>query len=388
MRSSSWQILLFLGLSLAATGCAGKLGKNSGPEPEVLRRGWNFVEEESELLSQETGSPDINFTSGIISGGRFYYGSTRFGLMAMNKETGRVYWRKNFPGGVASNLVIFDKRIYVGSQDGFFHALSVDTGEEIWKSNLNFPALGTPAIAQGRILVGSIDRAVHALDLTTGKELWAFRRGSTGTTTIKGGGNPAYIAGKFWVGFSDGTLVALDPNDGAASVEKQFQDNPKFSDIAATPVPWKRGILVSTYDGRIRYINPDGSLVWTFPAGGAHSPVATPLFGGAVFVAASDGHVYAIQDGTAKELWKFGLKRGIPTGIALVSQGEKHTLVVASSDNFVYALDAANGKLLAQDSLGSSSGSYADLVSESTKSDKLYLVSHYGRVFQYNIKRR
>lgn len=383
----SIQVPVLVALLSVTSACSGLKPRSSAAEVDVLKRGWAYVEPTKELLKQETGGGDVNFTSAALVGNRLIYGSARFGLIAMNKDTGRVLWRRDIPGGIYANVLAQENRLYVGGEDGFFRVFSLDTGEELWKSDLRFPIVGTPAAAQGRVVVGTIDHAVHALDAATGKVLWTFRRGATATTTIKGGGNAAFINGKFWVGFADGTLVALDPNDGAVSLEKQFLDNPKFTDVDATPVPWKRGVLVVSYDGRLRNLRLDGTLQWMFPAGGAHSPIPTQLNGGTIFLAASDGYVYAIQDGTAKEVWKFALKKGIPTGMALFSEGDKHTLAVASSDNFVYALDATTGKLLNSESLGSSSGTYGDLVSDGAKSGRFYLVSHYGRVYQFRVQR-
>src|SRR3989344_4551177 len=166
-------------LALLLTACAGKKVESPATESDILRRGWAFVEDESELLKQETGGPDGNFTTAAIGGHRPVYGSARFGLMSMNKETGRVLWRKSVPGGIYANVLPFENRLFVGGEDGFFRAFGLDTGEELWKQDLKFPVVGTPSAAAGKIIVGTIDHAVHALDPGTGKLLWTFRRGAT-----------------------------------------------------------------------------------------------------------------------------------------------------------------------------------------------------------------
>jgi outer membrane protein assembly factor BamB len=388
LKNSSF--LLAQGLTILFLGgasCAQLKPAASEPKKPILERGWSFIESEAELINQDAGAPEINFTSAALDGGRLIYGSARFGLMVLEQKSGRLIWRKQIPGGVGSNVLVRDKKIFVGGEDGLFRAFSSESGQELWTSNLKFPASGTPALAQGKLLVGTIDHAVHALDPSTGKVLWTFRRGATSGTTIRGGGSAAFINGKFWVGFADGTLVALDPNDGAAAIEKQYQDNPKFTDIDGSPVSWKRGVLVASYDGRLRFLNTDGSLQWVFPAGGARSPVASNLFGGTIFFGSSDGYVYAIQDGSAKELWKFPVKKGVPTGIALLSPKKNPVLVVASSDNFIYSLDPKTGKELERESLGSSSGSYGEiLVEDNGAGDQIYIVSHTGRIHEFRFR--
>ena len=385
--SSIHSVGLLLLVSLGSISCSALRPNPSKAKIPLLERGWSFIESEEELINQETGAPELNFSSAALEGGKLIYGSMRFGLQVLDQKSGKVLWRKKIPGGVGANVLVREKKIFVGGEDGIFRAYGLDTGQEVWSSDIKFPASGTPILAQGKILVGTIDHAVHALDPATGKVLWTFRRGASAGTTIRGGGNAAFINGKFWVGFADGTLVALDPNDGAASLEKQYQDNAKFTDIDATPVAWKRGVLVASYDGRLRYLKTDGSLQWVFPAGGARSPIPSSLMGGTIFFGSSDGYVYAIQDGTAKELWKFPLKKGVPTGMALLNIGKNPVLVVSSSDNFIYSLDAKTGKELERESLGSSSGTYGEiLVEEKSSADRLYIVSHTGRIHEFRFK--
>src|SRR3989344_3469069 len=94
--------------------CAGKQLEPSVVKSDVLRRGWAYVDPEQDLFQQETGGPDVNFTTAAIIGNRLIYGSARFGLMSMNKETGRVLWRKNVPGGIYANVLASGNRLFVG----------------------------------------------------------------------------------------------------------------------------------------------------------------------------------------------------------------------------------------------------------------------------------
>ncbi len=355
-------------------------------KPGTIQRGWSYMESEKVWLKMKAGIPALNFSSPRIYKNYLFYSSDRFGVMALNKNTGEVIWQKEKYGSSSSSVLLTKKTLFVGGDNGFY-ALKLESGAEIWRADLKFPTVGAPILAGGRIFVNTEDHTIHALDSFTGKHLWAFHRHNP-NLSIKGGGNPLFLRGKIWVGFSDGSLVVLEPNDGSIIRESRYKDNPKFQNINAKPVAWKRGVFIVTYDGKLRYIKRNGSLIWKFPAGGAHSPLISRLTNRLVFLPSSDGHIYAIHEKTGKLRWKFLLPQGIPTGITIIPSSKKakkksNTLIVASSNNYIYAFNASNGKLLDFTSLGNSSGTYASIAKSK---NNFYIVSHYGRVYQYHLQ--
>lgn len=369
--------------------CSGVSFAPDRKDQELVRRGWSFIEPSEEIADMETGSPPINFSSAAIKGDTLFVGTERFGVQAFNKHNGSLVWQQAVPGGVTSDIAILDNKIIVGSNEGFAYAYPLGGGEALWSQDLRFPVMGRPAYVAGRVLIGTVDHALHALDASTGKVLWTYRRSSASGTTIKGGGNAVVIGGKFWVGFADGSLTVLEPNDGSVLRERQFRDSLKFTDIDAPPVPWRSGVFVSTYDGRLRFIKQDGLPIWTFPKGSA-KPVLPGGEKGNVFLPGSDGDIYAVSETSGKRVWNFSVDRGVPTGLAYFPSAQvKGTsagiLVAASSDNFVYVLDANDGKLMQKFSLGSSSGAYGAIAADA-KEKNFYLVSHYGRVFQFKVQ--
>ncbi len=376
--------------SITVSACSGVSFKPEREELQLdsVQRGWAFIESSDEMADMEISSPPINFSSAILQGDLLYVGTGRFGIQVFNKHSGNLVWRRKVPGGITSDIAILNKKIVVGTNEGFAHAYPLGGGKVLWTQNLRFPVVGKPVFLAGRILIGTVDHALHSLDASTGKILWTYRRSSATGTTIKGGGNATVIAGKFWVGFADGSLAVLEPNDGSVLREKQFRDNLKFTDIDAPPVPWRSGVFVSTYDGRLRYIKRNGLPIWTFPKGSA-KPVIPGGEKGSLFLPSSDGTIYAISEKSGKRIWSYTVDRGVPTGLAyfpsLAAKGTTAGLLVAaSSDNFLYILDASNGSLKQRISLGSSSGAYGSIAVDN-KEKAFYLVSHYGRVYQFQV---
>lgn len=363
-------------------GCASLKPGPAREKQPLLQRGWAYVEPERSFLGIDAGVTPVSYSGPVVVGEKIIFGSERFGVTAINKHNGRVLWRKPIGDGVAALPFVFDGKIAVGSEAGQLHLLDAEGGREIWSVSLGMPVHGSMTMAAGRLFVATADEALHALDPASGKVLWTYRRPSFSGTSIRGGGNPSLVGGRIWLGFSDGTLVSLNPDTGALESEKTFRDNIKFMDIDAKVIGWKDGLLVSTYDGKLRHLGKDGNLIWEFPAGGARAPIVTGA--GTIFFPSSDGNVYAISGATGKELWRYSLRRGVPTGMSLLQRDGKPFLAVADSEEKLFVLNAADGKQLDQFSFGRGSGSYAPVVADEG-TNHFYVLSSYSRVYQFRL---
>jgi hypothetical protein len=62
----------------------------------------------------------------------------------------------------------------------------------------------------------------------------------------------------------------------------------------------------------------------------------------------------------------------------------KRVLVVASSEDRVYALDAADGRLLGEQTLGHGSGSYAPVAVDESRG-VFYVLSSFSRVHEFRL---
>lgn len=347
----------------------------------VLQRGWSFVEDERDFLRQEAGVGQVTYSAPVLASEKLLFGSERFGITALAKRNGKILWQHRIADGVAAQPYADESSVYVGSESGALRKFDIHSGRLVWESALSGPVHGAMIHAFQRLFVGTEDEALHAVDMATGKILWTYRRPAFNSTSIKGGGNPSAIAGKIWIGFSDGALVSLNPETGAVDSEKIYRDNLKFMDVDARVVGWKDGLLVTTYDGKLRHTRRDGNLIWEFPAGGARAPLVTD--GEVIYFPSSEGTIYAIG-AKGQELWRYTLRRGVPSGLGLVVRNGRRVLVATSTEDKVYALDAADGSLLGQSGLGRGSGSFAPVaIDEQTGS--VYVLSNYSRVHEFRL---
>jgi outer membrane protein assembly factor BamB len=372
---------------LALAGLAGCSSASLKPrslkaEAPLIERGWSYAESSRDFVGMESGLAPQSYGGPLLISEKLIFASERFGLTALSKRGGQLLWQKKFADGVSALPFQHDDNLFVGTDSGDLHRLSLDTGSESWAVNLGAPVHGSMAFAEGRLFVATADEALHAVDPSTGKVIWTYRRPSFGGTSIKGGGHPAMVGGLIWMGFSDGALVSINPQTGSMESEKIFRDNLKFMDIDAKVIGWKGGLLVSTYDGKLRYLRKDGSLIWEFAAGGARAPLVTE--GNVIYLPSSDGTVYALHADSGKEIWRYAFRRGVPTGVSLVNRGTERLLVATGSEEKLIVLDAGTGKVKAESSFGRGSGSFAPIAVDQDSSS-FFVLSSYSRIYQFRV---
>jgi outer membrane protein assembly factor BamB len=370
------------GLAVLLSACS-TLSWKPGPVGEkgsAWRRGWTLVESDREFFRLESGVTPVSYSGPVISGAKIIFGSERFGLRAVAKQTGKVLWQLPLPS-VSVVPLVTDTAVFVGTDLGDFYRVNAESGRVEFQVSLSAPVQGSMLLVLDRVYVASADEAVHALDPKTGKLLWTYRRPAFSGTSIRGGGNLAFIAGKIWTGFSDGALVGLNPESGSLENERVFRDNLKFVDVDARVLGWKDQLLVANYDGKLRMLRKDLTTVWEFDAGGARTPL---LEGDVIYHASSSGVVYAIQASSGKEIWQQPLRRGVPTGLALMEKDNQQFLAVASSEERAYLFAADTGKVLDSILLGRGSGSYSPLVAD-RETQAFYLLSAYSRLYQIRL---
>ena len=151
-------------------------------------------------------------------------------------------------------------------------------------------------------------------------------------------------------------------------------------DLDAKVIGWKEGLLVATYDGKLRHIKRDGTLLWEFPSGGARAPLVAE--GDVIYLPSSDGSVVALAGATGKEIWRHALRRGVPTSLALLKKEGKTLLLVSGSEERLQVLDAASGKLETESTFGRGSGSYAPIAVDN-ELGTFYVLSSYSRLYQF-----
>jgi outer membrane protein assembly factor BamB len=137
---------------------------------------------------------------------------------------------------------------------GGLHALDPANGEDRWVYKTEMPVGHSPTVSGTMMVVPCYDKRLHGVDLGTGKALWKTAEAGAGFDT-----NPVVIDGKVYTGCRDGYFYCFDAEDG--------------------------------------------SLVWSFQAGGPITYSAA-YADGVLYFAAMDSHAYAIQAKDGSLVWK------------------------------------------------------------------------------------
>ena len=275
-------------------------------------------------------------------------------VFALDLVSGREIWtahtklRLTGGPGVGSGVVV------VGSVNGDVVALAADTGAERWRVRVSSEILANPVVAGDLAIVRSGDGHVVALSLADGKQRWAFEH-ALPTLTLRGNPIPVLGAnGLVYLGFEDGTLVALRAADGVkvwdqtVSQTEGRSELDRIADIDGDVVASPEGVYAASYKGQVGAFNPSsGSPLWNHPlvsyGGLARS-------GDTLFVSDAVGTVWGLDRTSGAALWKQDALGYRWLSSPAVQNGY---VVVGDVEGYLHWMRADTGAFVARQRVGS-----------------------------------
>lgn len=258
-----------------------------------------------------------------IEGERVFVSNDEGRVLALDINTGKTVWdTEAVKTGKEGNRILFWRRqaidaglsgspgvgnglVVIGGRNGEVVAFDADSGAERWRAAVTSEVLATPLITGGLVIVRSNDGRTFGLDAGDGTRKWVFDRGLPGLG-IRGNGSPVAGNGLAYLGYDDGSVIALRLTDGQRVWEQ----------------------LVAEPDGRNdleRMADVDGEIQVGFDA---------------LYASSYKGQTMAIDTSNGRPLWN--RDAGGYGGIALLSD----RLVLADRNGTVWALDRSNGSAL------------------------------------------
>jgi outer membrane protein assembly factor BamB len=198
------------------------------------------------------------------------------------------------------------------SPDNAVYAVDARTGARVWRFQTQVfhpdndvgagPTISPPGVngfADGVAYVAGKNRIVYALNLRTGAKLWEFSirddapnaGGSTRSTA-------ALVGNRLYVGYGEG-VYSLNATTGA-KVWRSADVGPPTAEVISSPAisgaAGDRVLFIGDMAGKVIALDVSGARLWTFSTGGFiyGSPAVS---GGRVFIASSDGFLYAFGVG-------------------------------------------------------------------------------------------
>lgn len=230
---------------------------------------------------------------GLLGANRDGYASAKTTSIAdHSKAPVNLKWELDAGQGYAG-AAIAEERVVMFFRDGandIVQAVSLDQGAPVWKAT--FPATYkqgidadtgprcVPLISQGKVLAYSAAGTLHCLDFKDGRKLWSreLRKEYGADDGYFGAGSTPLVVDNLAIvnvgGRKKAGIVAVSLEDG-----KTLWQSTDADASYASPILWRKQVVVPTR--LVTYgLNPrDGSVLWQFPFGqrGPTVNAATPV---------------------------------------------------------------------------------------------------------------
>ena len=303
-----------------------------------------------------------------IGYGRAYLAQQKGKFYAIDTDTGKVDWRKDFKRCAAASPTLARGVVYISYMDfvncpqsrpgarGFLQAMDADSGRKLWRF-WAAPIESSPLLVRRTLYVGSWDHRVYAINARTGRKRWSFQGDNEINTS------PAYAKGTVYIASDSGSLYALSARTGRmrwhASSNSRFGSREFFY---ATPTVAYGRVYIGNTDGTMyAYGAKTGKLRWARPLG-TYVYAAAAAYKRRIYTGTYDGKFYALDAATGDVVWQRELPGAVhsaPTvmgGLVYVSTcsscGSAASRSVKHGPDGTYALRARNGKLVWHNNAG------------------------------------
>lgn len=331
----SWRIFplsLILGLVFLSAGCS------SAPRVDkkkfIVKRHWLRSTPEGEVLDFRR----MNRMRPVVTEKLVIGGNAIDRMTAFNRKTGKVVWVRNLTKGVEGGAQVVDNWLFFGASDGLFYALNAETGQTEWTFPVRVETLGEPLVHNGVVYFLAGNNVLYALEAVSGRQIWTYNRLDPSQLSIRGASRPLIVGANLYLGFSDGSFVALNKDKGTVAWEQNINQNKRFRDVDSSPVTDGKRIFVSSFDGALYCLDPkDGTIYWRVEEGG-YAPVL--IVKDTVFYSTSTGKVLALDKASGKVIWSRDNVRGIASEPVFY----RGLLVYGESHGALQILDASTGQ--------------------------------------------
>lgn len=310
-----------------------------------------------------SGSSSQKFLLGgpVIKNDTLYTIDAEGTVQARDIKTGKLRWKvssknknKSKPYRPGGGVAVDDKRVYIASPYSEALAMDAETGFIYWRTPMLNPARSAPAIDNTRVYILTNNNRVVAFDVVTGEKVWEHE-GTPEALGLIGGAAPAVHDHVVFAPYSTGELFALKAENGhplwveALTTEKSMSSVSMLSQIRARPVVYKNTVIATAQNGRTVALDyRTGNRIWAKDFGGTHTPAVNSEF---IFLVTNENVVLGIVRETGQIAWVTELNRFedpekkkkpiLWAGPVLAD----NKLFLVSSDNNLITLNPENGEI-------------------------------------------
>ena len=304
----------------------------------------------------QSGNLPIGLGAPRICNDIVYMGSLSGMMHAYDIESGRVLWSMDDKTPLGGPVEFFNDHIAYGGLNGRFFVRHYLSGKLKFAIDLAAPIESAPVYHKGHLFIYLRGHQIVHMDAETGKILWVYKRAVPVTTTLQRTTTPLILGNKVIVGFADGFLGALSMDEGLLIWETKLADNSKFVDVDLNPIVAGGMIISGSPSGELKAINPEnGAISRSFGV----SVMAHPLLKGEQLILGTNDGDLLVMNLNGETLKKVHVS---DLAISAVTWW-KNTLIAASFDGKIHAIDPLTMKIVDHFSLGYDySAIFSDLV--------------------------
>lgn len=302
-----------------------------------------------------------------IEGDRLYVSNDEGRVLAMDVNTGDTLWdsevvktgkqgsrvffwrRKAIDGGLTGGPGVGNGLVVAGGRNGEIVALDAETGAERWRARATSEVITAPLVTPDRIVVRSNDGRVFGLDPADGTRKWVFDRGVP-ALSVRGNGAPVSDGQLVYLGYDDGTVVALRLQDGLVGWTQLVAESDgrneldRMADVDGELALGYQEIYATSFRSQTMAISTaNGRPLWNRDVGGY---AGLAVLADRLIVTDPAGTVWALDRNNGSALWKQeALARRWLTTPAL--QGDY--IVVGDIEGYLHWIRASDGVIAGRD---------------------------------------
>lgn len=271
----------------------------------------------------------------------------------IDASTGKTQWQVKLKKEVITGGVgVGGGLVLVGTDQGIVYAFNQSDGSLSWKVELSSEILASPVYGSEVVIARTGDGKVFGLAAFDGEVIWTIGR-QLPRLTLRGDSRPLVNQGVAFVGFPDGTLVALDAKNGRAlwdlpiSFPRGTNEIERLSDIDTTPLLVGGNIYVSSYQEITHSLDiAEQKIAWSIDVSSFNSLGFDAAF---LYISDREGVVHQIDRDTGEKVWSQTGLRTFTTS-APISIGPY--VMVTDSDGTAFVMDKNDGSYVGRHSLG------------------------------------